>query len=189
VAGAVAQAGSIIQGFMAGHRAALGGEILARLRGIARDIIPLPVDHVDMLANAAVLVGPGGAEQLEQTLAELDRELPGDNRIRLIGPLPPASFAAISIERPNPQRVAAARRVLGVEGDMGPEDLRRAYLTVVRASHPDVAGDAADADVLGAATAAFRLLARVAEIPRQSGARRLLLVDIGRPDDFRLVAA
>jgi hypothetical protein len=188
-AGAVTQAGSIIQSFMAAHKAALGGEILARLRGIAKDIIALPVDHVDMLANVAVLVGPGGVPQLEQTLAELDGELAGNNRIRLIGPLPPASFAAISIERPNPQRVAAARRVLGVEAEMGPEDLRRAYLTVVRASHPDVAGDAADSDGLGAATAAFRLLARVSEIPRRSGACRLLLVDIGRPDEFRPAAA
>jgi hypothetical protein len=188
-AGAIIRAGSIIQGFMAAQKAALAGEILARLRGSAKDIIALPVDHVDMLANVAVLVAPDGAPQLEQTLAELDGELAGDNRIRLIGPLPPASFAAISIERPNPRRVAAARCVLGVGSDIGSEDLRRAYLTVVRATHPDVAGDAADADGLGAATAAFRLLARVSEIPRTSGACRLLLVDIGRPDEFRPAAA
>src|SRR5262245_42500689 len=77
-AGALTEAGSMIRAFMATHKTALAGEILARLRGIAKDVIALPVDHVDMLGNVAVLLGSAGAPQLDAVMAELDAEMPGD---------------------------------------------------------------------------------------------------------------
>jgi hypothetical protein len=179
------QGGHIIRQFMLDVRTRFEVEAMTALAAIAKDVIALPVDHADMLTNAAVLLAPGTEPDLERTLEVLDASLPGKNLIRLIGPLPPVSFAAVSIDRPARDRVAAARRLLGVGKKAEIHDLRRAYLKVARAHHPDSGACAAGAHRVGAAAEAFRLLARIADARVGADQGDVLLVDILRQDEHR----
>jgi hypothetical protein len=178
-------AGHMIGRVMSDERARFEAEAMRALAAVAKDVIALPVDQTDMLANVAVLLAPGAEPDLERTLEEFDRYLPGENIIRLIGPLPPVSFAAISINRPARDQIAAARRLLGVGEEAEPHDLRRAYLNIARAHHPDTAGRAAGAQTVGAAAEAFRLLVRIAEARLCADQGDVLLVDILRQDEHR----
>jgi len=186
--GAAKEAGHLISRFMADERVAFEAEAMRALATVARDVIALPVDQADMLMNAAVLLAPGAEPDLEHALEALDGSLPGENRIRLIGPLPPVSFAAVSIDRPSRDRVAAARRLLGVREATERHDLRRAYLDIARAHHPDTGAHAAGAQAVGAAAEAFRLLARIAEARLCAEQGDVLLVDILRHDQHRSVS-
>ena len=180
--GATKEAGCLISRFMSDERATFEATAMRALGTVARDVIALPVDHEDMLINAAVLLAPGAEADLERALEALDSSLPGENRIRLIGPLPPVSFAAVSIDRPSRDRVAAARRLLGVREATEKHDLRRAYLDIVRTHHPDTGARATGAPAVGAAAEAFRLLARIAEARLCAEQGDVLLVDILRHD-------
>jgi gas vesicle protein GvpL/GvpF len=183
--GAGEQAGQMIGRFMSDVRAAFEVEAMRALAAVANEVIALPVDRADMLINAAVLLEPGTEPDLERTLEALDRRLPGENLIRLIGPLPPVSFAAISIDRPTRDRIAAARRLLGVGEGAEPRDLRRAYFDIARAHHPDTGARAAGAHTVGAAAEAFRLLARIEEARLCVDQGDVLLADIVRQDEHR----
>ncbi|MGC2775951.1 MAG: GvpL/GvpF family gas vesicle protein [Bradyrhizobium sp.] len=186
--GAAGGAALMIHRFMSDQRATFEIEATRALAAASEDMIALPVDEPDMLTNAVVLIAPGAEPELERTLEALDRSLRGRNLIRLIGPLPPVSFAAVSIERPSRDRISAARRLLGVGDASKTCDLRRAYLDVARAHHPDTGADAAGAPIVGAAAEAFRLLVRVAEARSLGGHDDVLLVDILRQDQQRSLA-
>ena len=177
-------AGPMMDRSMPDARAAFAAEAMRALAAVAKDVIALPVDRADMLTNAVVLLAPGAEPDLERILEALDRRPPGETLIRLIGPLPPVSFAAISIDRPTPDRIAAARQTLGVGEAAERHDLRRAYLAVARAHHPDT-GRAAGAHTVGAAAEAFRLLVRIAEARRGADLGEVLLVDVLRQDEHR----
>ena len=183
--GAGKEAGHLINRFMSDERATFEAKAMRALAAIAKDVIALPVDQADMLTNAAVLLAPGAEPDLERCLEAIDSSLPGENLIRLIGPLPPVSFAAVSIERPSRDRVVAARRLLGVDEATERRDLRRAYLEIARAHHPDTGAHVAGAHTVGAATEAFRLLARIAEARLCVEQGDVLLVDILRQDQQR----
>jgi hypothetical protein len=183
--GAADAAATMIHRFMSDQRAAFEAEAMRALAAIAQDIIALPVDQPDMLTNVVVLLAPGAETELERALETLDRGLHGENVIRMIGPLPPVSFAAVSIERPRRDRITAARRLLGVSEATSTCDLRRAYLDIARSHHPDTGAQAAGAPVVGAAAEAFRLLVRIAEARSSVAHGDVLLVDILRQDQQR----
>lgn len=183
--GASDEAGELIRRFMSDERVKFEVEAMRALAAVAKDVIALPVDQADMLTNAVVLLAPGAEQDLERTLEALDGSLPGETLIRQIGPLPPVSFAAVSIDRPSRDRVTAARRLLGVGEAMEPHDLRRAYLDIARTHHPDAGACAAGAHTVGAASEAFRLLARIADARLFAEQGDVLLVDIVRQDQHR----
>ncbi|CCD94532.1 putative gas vesicle synthesis protein, GvpF/L-like [Bradyrhizobium sp. ORS 375] len=176
-----------IHDFMSAEQAAFEAGAMRALATVAQDVMALPVDQPDMLINAVVLLAPGAEPALEHALEELDRQLPGDNRIRLIGPLPAISFAAVAIDRPSRARTVAARRLLGVGEAAEPSDLRRAYLGIARAHHPDSRASPTDASVVGAAAEACRLLTRVVEARASGRTDDVLLVDILRQDQQRSI--
>jgi hypothetical protein len=183
--GAGDEAAEMIHRVMSDVRARFEVEAMRALAAVAKDVIALPIDQADMLTNAVLLLAPGAEQDLERTLEALDRSLPGENLIRQIGPLPPVSFAAVSIDRPSRDRVTAARRLLGVGEAIAPHDLRRAYLDIARAHHPDAGAGTAGAHFVGAAADAFRLLARIADARLFTEQGDVLLVDIVRQDQHR----
>jgi len=186
--GAAEEAAAMVHRFMSDQRAAFEAEAMRALAAIAQDVIALPVDEPDMLMNVVVLLAPGAEADLERILEALDQNLRGENRIRLIGPLPPVSFAAVTIERPRRDRIAAAQRLLGVGETSRTCDLRRAYLAVARAHHPDTGAQTAGGPRVGAAAEALRLLIRVAEARSYVAHGDVLLVDILRQDQQRSVS-
>ncbi|MEM9725560.1 MAG: hypothetical protein AAF909_08875, partial [Pseudomonadota bacterium] len=100
-------------------------------------------------------------------------------RIRLIGPGPATSFAAVTVDAPDPQAVAEAAAALGVETAAEPEAVAAAYRAAMKTAHPDVARHAAqraaetaplaDPRQLSAANALLKRVAAARASLRQAG--------------------
>ena len=171
-------AGKALQGIMMGERERLSGEIVARLSLVARDILAMPQDGEDCVANLVVLIDAGREARLDTALAELDALLPGNSRVRCVGPLPAVSFAAVSLDRIDPDRIAAARRLLGVGYRLTSASVREAWHAYAQTHHPDVADAAAQSAEFGDAAAAYRLLRRFTDHTERSGCEPSLFVDV-----------
>jgi hypothetical protein len=174
-------AGKALQAIMIGERERLSGEILARLSPAVRDILAMPQDGEDCVANLVVLIDADSDARLDAALVELDALLPGKSRVRCIGPLPAVSFAAVSLDRIDPDRIDAARRLLGVGYRLTAESVRSAWRVYAQAHHPDVAEAFATSTTsaeFGNASAAYRLLRRFADQTERTGCEPALFVDI-----------
>ena len=182
-------AGKALQAIMMGERERLSQEILARLSPIGRDILAMPQDGEDCVANLVVLLDDSSEARLDAALLELDALLPGNSRLRCIGPLPAVSFAAVSLDRIDPDRIDAARRLLSVGYRLTTESVRTAWRGYARANHPDVADAAAASNEFADASAAYRLLRRFADQMERTGHQPALFVDIlGQADKGRRAA-
>jgi hypothetical protein len=184
--------GKVLQGIMMGERERLSARILAQLSPVVRDILAMPQDGEDCVANLVVLIDANAESMLDAALAELDALLPGKSRVRCVGPLPAVSFAAVSLDRIDPDRIDVARRLLGVGYRVTTESVRSAWRSYAQSHHPDVAdlsAASADAGEFGDASAAYRLLRRFADQTERTGCEPALFVDIlGQADKGRRAA-
>jgi hypothetical protein len=182
-------AGTALQAIMLGERERLAGEILARLSRVARQWLLMPQDGEDCVSNLVVLIDAEIEPQLDAVLAELDVLLPGNSLIRCVGPLPALSFAALSLDRVDPDRIDTARRLLGVGYRLTPESVRTAWRDYVRTHHPDVAEACAGSSEFAAASAAYHLLRRFADQAERTGNEPALFLEIaGQSDGGRRAA-
>lgn len=182
-------AGKALQGIMLAERERLSVEIFGRLSRVVRDILAMPQDGEDCVANLVVLLDAGSEARLDAALIELDALLPGNSRVRCIGPLPAVSFAAISLDRIDPDRIDSARRLLGVGYRLTTESVRAAWRKHAQAHHPDVAESSAASGDFGDASAAYRLLRRYTNQTERTGCEPALFVDIvGQADKGRQAA-
>lgn len=181
-------AGKMLQDIMITEREKLAHEIRARLSLVAREMVAMPQDGDACVANLVVLIAADAEAGLDAALAELDRLLPGDSRIRCVGPLPALSFAAVSLERIDPDRIDAAQRLLRVGHRLTSESVRTAWRAYARTHHPD-AGCSADSGEFADAATAHRLLRRFVEETEREGYAPALFVDItGQTDAGRRAA-
>ena len=141
-----------------------------------------------------VLVPPGGEAAIEAALGDLPEAASAHAAADLRGPLPPVSFAACALADVGGGAIAAAWRLLDLEGTVDGAALRLAWRRRAAALHPDHTGDAADAARLDAARAAHRLLAPLLEAAGPCGlpgllalaGRRLVPAEAAAPDAVRI---
>lgn len=158
------------------------------LAPVIQESILLPLECEDMVANVTVRVARGREAELEAALQPLDALLPGNSRIRLIGPLPAVSFAAVHVERLAADNIANAYRLLGVSRNATLAELRASYYRVAQDHHPDLVATSDGADTVGAAAYAYKLLKRV-RLAGEDGQGGCTFIDIVHPRDSRRWAA
>lgn len=163
-------AGALLARAMEGQKARLAEGFRAELAGAAADLIALPVDDPDMLLNVVVAVIPGGGDSLDRALERIDAVWSEGLAVRCVGPLPVISFAAVSIDRVEQDRIESARRRLGVADAASLEEVETAFRAVLKSSHPDQGGRGEDARSL---VDARDLLVRLAALQRQLAPREL----------------
>lgn len=100
--------------------------IPSRLAPLLSDLIALPRDDGQAL-NLAMLLDRARAPALESLLESLDAESPVPLEMRLIGPAPAISFAAVAVERLPARALAQARRALGLSPSDRESDPARAF--------------------------------------------------------------
>lgn len=150
-----------LAGIMESYRAELGRAQTAILADVSDDILEMPPSDANGLVNATVLIKPDTLPSLEAVLQAIDATAPEALRIRLIGPLPPCAFASLRLERPDPLKIAAARRELGAAAKVPADALKRAYRDRIRSVHPDlVRGHEAES---ASAREAYDLLRRLGD--------------------------
>ncbi|MFH1560618.1 MAG: GvpL/GvpF family gas vesicle protein [Chloroflexota bacterium] len=81
----------------------------------------------EMVMNVAFLVECARQDEFDSAVRQLDDLFKNQFTFRVIGPLPPYSFATVEVARLTSAQIDEARRMLGL-GDMAPEgDIRKAY--------------------------------------------------------------
>jgi hypothetical protein len=133
--------GEAIARAMTAERARFADAARTALQAVALDLLELPTPGEDQIANIIVMIGPDGGPALDAALERLDADLPGEPRIRCVGPLPAHSFVAIELKRADAAAMARARDALGVAPGASPEALKAAFRAKARTAHPDAGGD------------------------------------------------
>ena len=133
--------GAAIAQAMAGERARYVEAARAILQDVALDTLELPTRDEEQILNLVVMIDPADGPRLDAALERIDAELPGEPRIRCVGPLPALSFIAVELRRADASAMARARDLLGVAPDAGIGALRSAFRVLAKTAHPDAGGD------------------------------------------------
>jgi len=198
MAGKVA-VGRLVKEQLDARRNALRDALVAEITPHAARWRLNPVMDDSMVMNVACLVNTDEATALEDRVYELDEQHTGQLNFRLIGPLPPYSFATVEARAVKGEDVAQASALLGLDGSRGrhdghsgefgswtPEQVKYAYYGQARRYHPDAVGS--DPDALAQfvhLTTAYRLMTEVAlRVPAGAlaGDTPYILVRVGGPE-------
>lgn len=156
--------GQAVQASLVRRRAALSGQVLAMLDGVARDIVVNPTMDDSMAVNLAILIDQAQSAELDERLRRLDQALDSQCQIRCVGPLPPYSFATVAIQAFAFEPIDAARRRLELNEVVAGSEIKHAYRAHAALTHPDLNGRDADAEErMAALTKDYKLLSLYAE--------------------------
>lgn len=131
--------GTLLAVSVAEERQKVKSRLVARLRAATDDLIVSEPTEPDGVLNLALLVERGADDALLELLNALDAEFGGELTFRLVGPLPPYSFASVQVHLAPVEAVRRARAELGVEPGASLEAIKAAYRRAARESHPDLA--------------------------------------------------
>ncbi|GLK71405.1 GvpL/GvpF family gas vesicle protein [Ancylobacter dichloromethanicus] len=131
--------GTLLAVSVAEERQKVKSRLVARLRAASDDLIVSEPTEPDGVLNLALLVERGADDALLELLNALDAEFGGELTFRLVGPLPPYSFASVQVHLAPAEAVRRARAELGVEPGASLEAVKAAYRRAARESHPDLA--------------------------------------------------
>jgi hypothetical protein len=193
LAGKVA-VGRLVKEQLDARRNALRDALVAEITPHAARWRLNPVMDDSMVMNVACLVNVDEATALEDRVYELDEQHTGQLNFRLIGPLPPYSFATVEARAVKGEDVAQASALLGLNdnahggafGSWTPEQVKYAYYGQARRYHPDAVGnDPAALAQFMHVTTAYRLMTEVAlRVPAGAlaGDTPYVLVRVGGPE-------
>ena len=116
--------------------------ILQALKEESVDLCLHDVVSDEMILNTAFLLEKKREESFFEAVTLLDQKLENAVNFRVVGPLPPYSFATILLESIDPGSVEAARKTLGLHGELTEKAVRDAYRQLAQKSHPDTGGSA-----------------------------------------------
>ena len=133
--------GRAIAEAMGAERRRLGEWALSVLQEAADDVLALPTRDDDQIVNAVAMIAPDGQFRLDAALERIDAALPGEPRVRCVGPLPAMSFAVIELKRADEKALAQARSLLDVAPTASLDTLKTAFRHLAKTAHPDAGGD------------------------------------------------
>jgi hypothetical protein len=133
--------GAAIADAMGAERRRLGDWALNLLQDAAEDLLALPTRDDDQIVNVVAMIAPDGQARLDGALERIDAALPGEPRVRCVGPLPAMSFAVIEVKRADEKALAQARRLLDVAPSASLDALKGAFRQLAKTAHPDAGGD------------------------------------------------
>lgn len=112
-------------------------EILSVLKEASRSYATHKVINDAMVFNASFLLVRGAEEGFFKTLEGLDRQWEGKLHFKGVGPLPPYSFACLTLKRFDPNEIRWARETLGLRETLHLDQVHHAYRERARECHPD----------------------------------------------------
>lgn len=152
--------GKLVADYLAERREKLGDRILKTLKKEAVESCRHALADVNMLFNQAFLVEKEHEGAFSHTLNTLDSTLADLINFRLVGPLPPYSFATVVMDVLDKEKVGEAQNILEVDGEARGEEIKKAYAKLAFTAHPDHGGNPIEFE---RATKSYKLLKEFAK--------------------------
>jgi len=127
----------VVKESMAQRRSSYLERMIGFLRPVSIDVQPNVLGSEEMAMNVAFLVERGKLEVFDNRLRQLNDLLSNQIDFRIIGPLPPYSFATVEATRPDPEEIEKARKLLNLSEVVSELEVRKAYRRLTREAHPD----------------------------------------------------
>ena len=164
--------GQMVKASLERQRAALSDRLLPPLREVVLDMALNPLMDDSMVTNVALLLNKAGRGALDQRLEQLDEAFERRLHFRCVGPLPPYSFATVTVQMPSFAAVDEARCRLGLGETATEDEIKRAYHQMAFRLHPDYNPNHAESEArMAELTQAYRLLTDyAANVQRGRGA-------------------
>ncbi len=131
------QVGQVVKRALDKRRALFQERLLQEAGSLAKGVQPNAVLTDELVFNVAFLLERQALPAFDAAIERLDAALAGALSIRRIGPLPPYSFATVSVTRFDAQRLAAGRALLGLPGEISEQAVISSYRRLARLAHPD----------------------------------------------------
>ena len=136
------QLGQMVKASMDKRRSNYRERMLNFLMSAAIDVQRNALVSDEMVMNVAFLVDKSRQEEFDSCVKQLDDFFCNQINFRIIGPLPPYTFATVEISRPSPEKIEEARQLLHLGKTFSGPEIRKAYRHLAAESHPDYrAGD------------------------------------------------
>jgi hypothetical protein len=135
------RAGKIIKESLDRRRDKYQQRMLQSLQAIALAVQPNALVADEMVMNVAFLIQRDQEGEFDKRVRELDRACCDQIDFRVIGPLPPYTFAPVEVVRPNAEKIEEARRLLGLGHEVSEAQVKEAYRRLAAETHPDIHPD------------------------------------------------
>ncbi len=129
--------GQMVKASMDRRRDSHRERMISFLKPVAVDVQPNALVSDEMVMNVAFLVERANQEEFDSRVRQLNDLFHDQINFRIIGPLPPYSFATVEVTRPNPEKIEEARQLLGLGEVISEAEVRRAYRHLAAETHPD----------------------------------------------------
>lgn len=129
--------GQLVKVLMDRCRESYREQMMSFLKPVAVDVQPNAMVSDEMVMNVAFLVERANQEEFDSRVRQLNDLFHGQIDFRIIGPLPPYSFATVEVTRPSPDKIEEARQLLGLGQVFSEPEVRRAYRHLAAEAHPD----------------------------------------------------
>jgi len=136
------QLGRMVKASMDKRRQTYRERMINFLMSAAIDLQPNALVSDEMVMNVAFLVEKANQEEFDSCVKQLNDLFDNQINFRIIGPLPPYTFATVEVTRPNLENIEEARQLLHLGKSFSEPEVRKAYRHLAAESHPDYrAGD------------------------------------------------
>jgi len=129
--------GQMVKALMDRHRDSYRERMIDFLKPVAIDVQPNALVSDQMVMNVAFLVEEANQEEFDTRVTQLNELFHDQIDFRIIGPLPPYSFATVEITRPSPEKLEEARQLLGLGEIISEDEVRKGYRHLAAEIHPD----------------------------------------------------
>ncbi len=130
--------GQLVKEAMDERRRGYSGRMLEVLGPLAVDLHANALVSDQMVMNVAFLVQRERLGDFDGAVSKLNDLFDNQIDFRIIGPLPPYSFATVEVTKLGLEKIDAARRLLRLEEPLSETRVRRAYRRIAADNHPDV---------------------------------------------------
>jgi len=129
--------GQMVKASMDRRRDSYRERMISFLEPVAIDVLPNVLVSDEMVMNVAFLVEKANQEEFDSRVRQLNDLFHNQIDFRVIGPLPPYSFATVEITRPIPEKIEEARQLLHLGEVISEPEVRKAYRHLAAETHPD----------------------------------------------------
>ena len=112
-------------------------QMISFLKPMAVDAQSNTLISDELVMNVAFLVEKASLEEFNSRLGELNDLFHNQINFRIIGPLPPYSFATVEVIRLNQLKIEEARQLLLLDKAFSEPDVRKAYRRLAAEAHTD----------------------------------------------------